>query len=38
MSSLEPEHISNLKKAFQDFPKEGCAEKGCSEALAELTK
>ena len=21
MSSLEPEHIANLKKAFQDFPK-----------------
>ena len=38
MPSLEPEHIANLKKAFQDFPKEGCAEKGCSEAPTELTK
>ena len=38
MSSLEPEHVANLKKAFQDFPKGGCAEEDCSEALAELAK
>ena len=38
MPSLEPEHIANLKKAFQDFPKGGHAEKDCSEALAELAK
>ena len=38
MPSLEPEHIANLKKAFQDFLK-GCrVEKDCSEALAELAK
>ena len=38
MPSREPEHISNLKKTFQDFPKTGHAEKDCSEALAELAK
>ena len=38
MSSLEPEHIADLKKVFQDFPKWGRADKDFCEALAELTK
>ena len=35
VSLMEPQHIANLKKAF---PKDVCAEKNCSEALAELEK
>ena len=27
MPLLKPEHIANLKKAFQDFPKGGRAER-----------
>ena len=38
MPALEPEHVANLKMAFQGFPKGGSAEKDCNEALAELTK
>ena len=38
MPSLEPEHIANLKKTFQDFPKGSRVEKDCSEAVAELAK
>ena len=38
MPSLEPQHIANLKKPFQDFPKGGRVKKDCSEALAELAK
>ena len=38
MPSLEPEHIADLKKAFQGFPKGSRVEKDCSEAVAELAK
>ena len=38
MSSLEPEHIAELKKVFQDFPKWGRADKDFCETLAELAK
>ena len=38
MPVLEPEHLANLKKAFQSFPKRDRVEKDCSVALAEPAK